>query len=125
MKNIGSARTDNGALIRRARLRSGDIVIYEVKENELFILEQGGSDLNKLTLGTTCLAIGFTALSTLLTVNIDVQVVSVAYMTATATGFLVGAFLLLNWYRSRKSVRDVVKQIKDRLKHGGIRELVD
>ena len=107
-------------IVRRARLQR--LTIYEVEESELLILERGGfgSIYINVSIALLSLAIGLTA--TLSAADFPSDRTWLLFLVVTVVGYVVGATLLLIWWRSRKSISDCVREIRRRLPTEGLDE---
>lgn len=90
------------------------LTIYEVAEYELEILEHGSPDSIYLNFAIFLLSIAVSFLVSLLTVDVSTRIF-IVFVTITAVGSLVGVFLLILWFRNRKSVSVLVAKIRNRL----------
>lgn len=99
--------------IKRARYDS--LCLYEVTETELEILERGSpcSIYFNFSIFLLSVAISFTV--ALLTVKIESVKLFAFFLVVTIVGYLGGIFLLILWFRNRKSIKSIIKKIKDRL----------
>jgi len=99
--------------VRRGRLDS--VTIYEVKESELEILERGSPGSIYLNFAIFTLSVGFSSLTTLLTIEVqDVKKFSVFTICA-VVGILMGLILLVLWRRFRTDTKTVCNTIKNRV----------
>jgi len=94
----------------------GTLNLYEITEDELEKLESGGSDPIFLNFAIFTLSVASSFLITLLTTTIQSQKVFITFLIVTILGYLSGIILTIIWWKSKKSIRDLVKKIKDRLK---------
>jgi uncharacterized membrane protein YqjE len=100
--------------VRRGRV--GSVEIYEVKENELDILEKGSPAGLYLNFAIFLLSIAFSALVALFTTaTLKYAFVQTVFIVVVVVGFLGGIFLLFLWRRERKDVKDIIKIIRDRI----------
>ena|SRR2546428_8548392 len=90
------------------------LTIYEVEESELEILAQGSPDSLFLNFSIFLLSIATSFLVTLITVNVSTRVF-IVFVSISAIGFFLGIFLLLLWFKNRKSVSLLVRKIRSRL----------
>lgn len=107
-------------IVRRARFQR--LTIYEVEESELLILEKGGlgSIHINLSIALLSLAVGLTA--TLITADFPSDRAWLLFVTLTVVSYIVGATLLLIWWRNHQSISDCVGEIRRRLPAEGIVE---
>ena len=107
-------------VVRRARLQR--LTIYEVEESELLILERGtlGSIYINISIALLSLAVGLTA--TLTTAVFPSDRSWQLFLVVTVVGYIVGASMLLIGWRSRKSISECVREIRQRLPTEGLDE---
>ena len=108
--------------IRRGRVDSVDL--YEIKDSELDLLERGMPDL-QLNFAIFLLTLAVTAVSSLTTASFENPLVRTVFVVAAVVGVLGGAFLLLAWYGSYTSHRDVCRRIRERMPTNGGSETPD
>ncbi|MBU0460039.1 MAG: hypothetical protein KJ597_01020 [Nanoarchaeota archaeon] len=104
---------EEGLTINKGKL--GSLNIYEVTEDELEKLETGGSDPIYLNFAIFTLSIALSFFITLVTTTIESNRIFITFLIITIIGFLSGIILLIIWWRSKRSIKDLVKKIKDRL----------
>lgn len=90
------------------------LTIYEVEESELEILAQGSPDSLFLNFSIFLLSIATSFLVTLITVDVSTRVF-IVFVSISAIGFFLGLFLLLLWFKNRKSVSLLLRKIRSRL----------
>ena len=91
--------------------------IYEVTENELSALENGGQSTLMFEIAISLLSIAITCVVALVTSTFENEIIKNAFLFAAIASALVGVVLVILGWKGRQSVSDVVKQIKSRLKH--------
>lgn len=99
--------------VRRARVVSIDI--YEIKDSELEILEKGEPAAVQLNFAIFLLSLAFSSIATLSTAAFESDIIQDIFVFVFVIGILGGAYLLIQWRRSRTSVRDVVKRVRERM----------
>ena len=104
---------EEGLTVNVGKLNS--LNIYEVTEDELEKLETGGSDPIFLNFAIFSISVALSFLITLLTTKIDSSRIFIIFLVVTIMGFFAGFILLILWWRSRRSVKDLVKKIRDRI----------
>ena len=98
--------------------RHGEVVIYDVREDELKSLERGGEATPQLNFGIFLLSMGFTSLITLCTTTVKWDIMSTFFMVTMVVGILLGGYFIVAWKNSKRSVFELVKEIRDRLNGG-------
>jgi hypothetical protein len=106
--------------VRRGRVDCVDL--YEVKENELDLLENGESISLQLNFAIFLLSLAFSGILTLCTATFKLQILQTIFLFVTIVGSIVGLYLLLMWRKGRKSIKAVIKTIKDRIQQDIIDE---
>jgi NADH:ubiquinone oxidoreductase subunit K len=121
-EEIGSLGEDYGAIrenlehqIKIVRGRVDSVAVYEVTESELSILENGPPSSIYLNFSIFLLSVAVSFLITLLTTKIESDRVFTIFVVVTAIGFIAGLLLLLIWYRSHRSLADIIQTIKKRI----------
>lgn len=109
-KNTNSEKTFR---VRRGRVDS--VNLYEVKENELEILENGESTSLQLNFSIFLLSLAFSGILTLCSATFTTQILQTTFLLVSIIGIIVGFYLLLLWYKGYKSIKTVIQTIKDRI----------
>jgi hypothetical protein len=100
-------------LVRRGRVDSVDL--FEVKENELELLEQGSPASLQLNFAIFLISSGFSAVLTLTTATPKYPIFETVYIVVAVVGFLMGGYLLLSWKKSQRSIKAIIKAIRNRI----------
>lgn len=100
-------------IIRRGRVDSVDL--YEVKENELELLEKGSPASLQLNFSIFLLSIALSAVFTLSTATVKAPIWDTVYIVIAVVGFLLGLYLLLIWWRTYSSIRKIIAVIRARI----------
>jgi hypothetical protein len=100
-------------VVRRGRVDSVDL--FEIKENELDLLEQGSPATLQLNFAIFLLSLAFSAIVTLTTVDLPQGVIRTIYVVIAVVGVLLGGYLLLMWWRTRQSIDEIVAKIRKRM----------
>ena len=117
LKNNNSGKTFR---VRRGRVDSVDL--YEVKENELEILENGEQANIQLNFSIFLLSIAFSGFLTLCTATFSESILQNTFLFVTIIGIIGGLYLLFMWWKGRKSIKMVIKTIKNRLQQDYVDE---
>ncbi len=99
--------------IRRGTVDS--VNIYEVKENELEILEKGEENNIKLNFSIFLYSIAFSSILALSTATFKFQLVETLFIVFGVGGIIAGTYLIIIWKNGRKSIKETVKIIKERI----------
>jgi len=99
--------------VRRGRVESVDL--YEIKENELELLERGTPAGLFITFAIFLLSLAFGAITTLSTATFANSRIESLFLIVSVVGVLGGIFLLILWCRSRQSIAQVVRDIRGRI----------
>lgn len=113
MSGAKNTTSEKALRVRRGRVDSVDL--YEVKEHELEILENGEQTGLYLNFAIFLLSLAFSGILTLSTATFTNSKIENTFLFISILGVLGGFFLLILWWRGRKSIKQVVKKIKDRI----------
>lgn len=109
-------------IVRRGRVDSVDL--YEVKENELELLEKGSPANLQLNFSIFLLSIAFSAVLTLTTATVKTPIWGTVYVVVAVVGFLLGIYLLLIWWKTYTSIKKIVGVIRARIPPEALKEQV-
>lgn len=113
MVDPNSPYKDEKPLIRRGRVDS--LNIYEVKEHELELLEKGAAGTLQFNFAIFLFSIALTCIAALVTADFKWEIVKSIFVFTTVVGFVVGSYLMLSWWRTRTSLKEVVSVIRSRI----------
>ncbi len=100
--------------VRRGRVESVDL--YEIKDNELDLLEKGSPAGLYLNFAIFLFSIAFSSLAALCTTTtFKYSLAETAFVVVAVVGFLGGAFLLILWNRERQDRTAVIDKIRNRI----------
>lgn len=99
--------------VRRGRVESVDL--YEIKDSELDLLEKGSPADLQLNFAIFLVSTAFASCGSLLTSTFPNETIKTVFIVITIVGFIVGAYLLVAWYRSHTSLKSICKQIRERI----------
>jgi len=108
-----NTNSDKSLRVRRGRVDS--VNLYEVKENELEVLENGETAGLQLNFSIFLLSIAFSGILTLCTATFTSNMLQNVFLFVVIIGIILGIYLLLMWSNSRKSIKTVIQKIKDRI----------
>ena len=108
-----NTNSDKSLRVRRGRVDS--VNLYEVKENELEILENGETAGLQLNFSIFLLSIAFSGILTLCTATFSSSILQNIFLFVVIIGVILGIYLLLMWRKGRKSIKSVIQKIKDRI----------
>lgn len=100
-------------IVRRGRVDSVDL--YEVKENELELLEKGSPANLQLNFAIFLLSLAFSGVLTLTTATVKAPILETVYIVVSVVGFFLGLYLLLIWWKTQTSIRKIVATIRARI----------
>ena len=101
--------------IKRGRVDS--LSIYEIREDELNTIEKGSNSSIYLNFSIFLISIGASFLIALLTSDYKDKILTFTiFCVVTGIGFIIGAFLLILWLREKDDFKEVIKNIKERMK---------
>ena len=113
MGDPNSPYRDEKPLIRRGRVDS--LNIYEVKEQELELLEKGAAGTLQFNFAIFLFSIALTCITALATADFKWDIVRSIFVFTTVVGLIVGSYLMLNWWRTRTSLKEVISIIRSRI----------
>lgn len=114
MTNYNTPRSDEKHLVvRRGRVDSVDL--YEVKENELELLEKGSPATFQLNFAIFLFSIAVTAIVAIATTQFKWPIVETIFIFTAVIGVLLGSYLLISWARTKTSITAVIEKIKNRI----------
>ena len=113
MVDPNSPHSDEKLLIRRGRVDS--LNIYEVKEHELELLEKGTAGTLQFNFAIFLFSIALTCIAALATADFKWDIVRSIFVFTTVVGLIVGSYLMLSWWRTRTSLKEVVSVIRNRI----------
>lgn len=106
-------RGESDLKIRRGRVDSVDL--YEIKDTELEQLERGSPSDLQLNFSIFLLSIAFSGACALATAQFVNSKIEMGFYVVTVCGTLIGAYLLIAWWRSHTSLRELCKRIRQRI----------
>ena len=114
MNNAPQEQKDPAPLhVRRGRVDSVDL--YEVKDNELELLERGSPASIQLNFAIFLYSLAFASLTTLITATFNKTIYQTIYVVVTVVGFILGTYFLIMWNKARGSIAEIVKTIRARI----------
>lgn len=106
---------DSKTPVRLRRARVDSIDLFEVKENELDILERGSQADLYLNFAVFLLSLAFSAIIAINTSQFNSDTVRQLVLIVMVVGFIVGVICLILWFRDRNTVRAVIGRIRERI----------
>lgn len=113
MTDPNSSHSDEMPLIRRGRVEL--LNIYEVKEHELELLEKGSAGTLQFNFAIFLFSIALTCIAALATADFKWDLAKTIFTFITVIGPLFGGYLMLSWWRTRVSLKEVVSVIRRRI----------
>ncbi|MCJ7646056.1 hypothetical protein MUO65_04015 [bacterium] len=112
-----SPKDTSGEKSLRIRLGRVDSVdLYEIKDSELDLLEKGSPSGLYLNFSIFLFSIAFSALAALCTTtSFKYALMQTVFVVIMVVGFIIGALLLILWYRGRKDITEVITKIRNRI----------
>jgi hypothetical protein len=100
--------------IRRGEVDS--VELYEIKENELELLESGSAGDTFLHLAVFLFSIAFAAVASLVTtVEYKYPIFQFVFVVVAVVGFIGALVLFAIWRQSRRSLKGICKKIRGRM----------
>ena len=113
MLDPNSPYSDERLLIKRGRIDT--LNIYEVKESELELLEKGSAGTLQFNFAIFLFSIALTCIAALATADFKWDLAKTIFTFITVIGPLFGSYLMLSWWRTRASLKEVVLVIRRRI----------
>ena len=114
MVNHDSPSNDEKSIpVRRGRVDS--VNLYEVKEEELELLEKGSPAALQLNFAIFLFSIAVTCAVALATSTFKSQIVKLIFTFVSVIGILQGTYLIIIWWRTKTSIAKVVATIRSRI----------
>jgi NADH:ubiquinone oxidoreductase subunit K len=107
--------TTNNSNIRVRRAYVDCVELYEVKEHELIQLEKGSDADIFLNFAIFLFSTAFACNLTLVSANFTKPIFQTFAIVVTVIGYLLSLLLIILWFRNRKNINEVIKQIRKRL----------
>jgi hypothetical protein len=104
---------DSKPLVRRGRVESVDL--YEIKDSELDLLERGTPAALQLNFAIFLLSIAFSSIVSLLTTTFTNKAIQTCFIVVSVIGVLLGLYLMIAWYGTKKEVGDLCDKIRGRI----------
>ena len=99
--------------VRRGRVESVDL--YEIKDTELDALEKGTPADLQLNFAIFLLSLAFSAIASLETATFANKSIETMFIIVAVVGILLGAYLMIAWWRARSEVKELCKKIRQRI----------
>ena len=98
-----SPNDEKHPIINRGRVEF--LNLYEVKENELELLEKGSDANLQLSFAIFLFSTALTCAAALATSSFKWKIAESIFTFIIVVGLLLGTYLVISWWRSRKSIR--------------------
>jgi hypothetical protein len=113
MNTNDPSRNERPFRVRRGRVDSVDL--FEVKENELEMLANGGPTEIYLNFAIFLLSTAISCVTGLATATFNSDLIKNTFLFVSIIGIIGGLFLGILWWRERKSIKSIVTKIKNRI----------
>ena len=104
--------------VRRGRVESIDL--YEVKEDELDLLEKGSQATLQLNFSIFLFSIAFTSIAALATSDFKWKIIESVFTFVSLIGIILGAYYIISWRRTKTSITGVISTIRNRINEAPI-----
>jgi hypothetical protein len=104
------------------RVRLDKLTIFEITEAELEALERGSPESLFLNLGIAALSVACCFVIALLTTRIEDTRAFCVFVIVCVAGFMAGITFALLWWQSRRSLKNVARDIRSRMPPEGVQE---
>lgn len=114
MQNENLPASDENIPIRRGRL--GSVIVYDVRKDELELLEKGGEATIQLNFAVFLYSITLASFIALVcTKDFRWANVNIIFVIVSIFSFIFGTYFTIIWRRSKKSITNTVLEIRNRL----------
>lgn len=118
--DVGGSRSDpaNESGEKMPRIKRGrfdSLNLYEITDDELRSLEEGSPSSLHLNFAIALLSTAASFVATLATAEVKSELAMFVFVAIIVVGFAMGGFLMLHWWRTRRSISEIVARIKRRL----------
>lgn len=101
-------------LVKRGRVDS--LTIFEIRQDELTIIEKGSSNSIYLNFAIFLLSIAISFLIAILTSDYTGKVLTFSvFCVISSVGFILGVLLLILWLKLKDDFKEIIKNIKKRI----------
>ena len=105
--------SDSFVKVRRGKVESVDL--YEIKDSELDVLEQGTPATLQLNFAIFLFSTAFTSIGALATATFVNDIIRNTFLFVSIAGILLGVYLFIAWLTNKKSAKIVIKRIRERI----------
>lgn len=113
--NQNNRQLDDSTSLRVRRGRVESVDLYEIKDTELDTLEKGTPADLQLNFAIFLLSLAFSAIASLETATFSNKAVETTFIIVSVVGILLGAYLMIIWWRARSEVKELCKKIRQRI----------
>ena len=113
--NDNNLPSGNGHIpVRRGKVDSVDL--YEVRKDELELITEGNHGALQLNFAIFLFSMAFTSFAALLVSDFSKSVAAqIVFIIVTILGCVLGSYFMFAWKQSRKPIKKVITEIKNRL----------
>lgn len=115
MARSSNRKGDDGTSVKIRRGRVSSVDIFEIKDNELDILEKGSPADLQLNFAIFLFSIAASGGCSLATATFTNKLVEQVFLIVTIVGFILSAYLFVAWLRNRTSLKTLCARIRGRL----------
>lgn len=113
MKTQGDNTSEKPLRVRRGRVDSVDL--YEIKEHELELLENGEPTGIHLNFAIFLFSTAVSCILTLSTATFESTRIENVFLFTSIIGLLGSLYLFILWWRGRKSIKSIIRKIRNRI----------
>jgi len=106
---------DEDKLVKLRRGRVDSVDLYEVKENELDMLENGEPTGIFLNFAIFLFSIAFTGILSICTATFKNDIIKYTFLFFSIIGVIGGVLSGILWLRGRSSLKSIIRTIRDRI----------
>ena len=114
MNDFQSPSSNGNIRVRRGKVDA--VVLYEVREDELELLEKGGEATTQLNFAIFLYSLSFASLIAIIcTIDYRWDSANSIFWLIFIFGSILGSYFFIIWKRSKKPIAKVVSNIRNRL----------
>lgn len=113
MNSQGNNTSEKPLRVRRGRVDSVDL--FEIKEHELELLENGEPTGIHLNFAIFLFSIAISCILSLATATFNSERIENVFLFTSIIGLLGSLYLFILWWRGRKSIKSIISKIRNRI----------
>lgn len=107
--------------LRGEKRRVSSVDLYEVKEDELILLERGSDADIYFNFFIALITIAISTTATLVSATFNARIYETIFILITIVGYILGLFFFFLWRRHRRRVSRIIQTIRNRIPPENVR----